>query len=89
MDTEESPAAPDPTLAGPRQPTAADSPQSSQCASGFFQGTPLADYESVTHILAGGIGGGTTAAIATPFDTIKVRMQTQVAGAEPHVSEYQ
>jgi hypothetical protein len=40
--------------------------------------TPLADYETVTHILAGGIGGGTTAAAATPFDTIKVRMQTRI-----------
>ena len=29
-----------------------------------------------THVIAGGIGGGTTAALATPFDTIKARMQT-------------
>lgn len=40
--------------------------------------SPMADYETATHIIAGGIGGGTTAAIATPFDTIKVRMQTQI-----------
>lgn len=40
--------------------------------------TPLADYETITHILAGGIGGGATAAAATPFDTIKVRMQTRI-----------
>jgi hypothetical protein len=40
--------------------------------------TPLADYETANLILAGGIGGGASAAAATPFDTIKVRMQTRI-----------
>ncbi|KAL1522246.1 hypothetical protein AB1Y20_017243 [Prymnesium parvum] len=40
--------------------------------------TPLSNYSTATHLIAGGIGGGTTAALSTPFDTIKVRMQTKV-----------
>ena len=35
-------------------------------------------HPTLTHLLAGGFGGGLTATLATPFDTIKVRMQTQV-----------
>ena len=35
-------------------------------------------HPSLKHLLAGGIGGGLTAVLATPFDTIKVRMQTKV-----------
>ena len=32
----------------------------------------------MTHLIAGGVGGGATAALSTPFDTVKVRMQTKV-----------
>ena len=43
-------------------------------------------HSTVTHLLAGGFGGGLTATLATPFDTIKVRMQTQVyaTAAQPN-----
>ena len=47
----------------------------------FFKAHP-----TLTHLLAGGFGGGLTAVLATPFDTIKVRMQTQVyaTAAQPN-----
>ena len=50
---------------------------------GAFSGHP-----TVTHLLAGGLGGGLTAVLATPFDTIKVRMQTKVyaSAADPFPS---
>ena len=32
----------------------------------------------MTHLLAGGFGGGLTAVLSTPADTIKVRMQTKI-----------
>lgn len=35
-------------------------------------------HPTAVHLLAGGFGGGLTATLATPFDTIKVRIQTQV-----------
>ena len=35
-------------------------------------------HPTVTHLVAGGLGGGLTAMLATPFDTVKVRMQTRV-----------
>lgn len=38
----------------------------------------LSAYPTAVHLLAGGFGGGLTATLATPFDTIKVRIQTQV-----------
>ena len=49
--------------------------------------TPLGEYTTLTHLLAGGLGGGLTAALATPFDVIKVRMQTKVyaTAADPFV----
>ncbi len=34
--------------------------------------------ETAVNLVAGGVGGGCTAAFATPFDTIKVRMQTRI-----------
>ena len=40
---------------------------------GLFEKQP-----TVTHLFAGGIGGGLTAVLATPFDTLKVRMQTKI-----------
>lgn len=40
--------------------------------------THLGSYATVTHLIAGGLGGGMTAALSTPFDTVKVRMQTKV-----------
>lgn len=48
----------------------------------------LNGHPTVTHLLAGGLGGGLTAVLATPFDTIKVRMQTKVyaTAAEPFPS---
>ena len=50
--------------------------------------TPLGEYTTLTHLLAGGLGGGLTAALATPFDVIKVRMQTKVyaTAADPFPS---
>lgn len=39
----------------------------------LFDGHPTA-----THLVAGGLGGGATAVLSTPFDTIKVRMQTKI-----------
>lgn len=41
-------------------------------------------------LVAGGLGGGLTAVLATPFDTIKVRMQTKVyaSAAQPYPSLY-
>lgn len=49
----------------------------------FFQ-----EHKTLTHLIAGGFGGGLTATLATPFDTIKVRMQTQVyaTASEPNPS---
>ena len=44
---------------------------------------------STSHnLLAGGFGGGLTATLATPFDTIKVRIQTRVyaTAAAPYPS---
>ena len=38
----------------------------------------FSNHPTITHLLAGGLGGGLTAAFATPFDTVKVRMQTKV-----------
>ena len=45
-------------------------------------------HSTLTHLIAGGFGGGLTAVLSTPFDTIKVRMQTQVyaTAAEPNPS---
>ena len=50
--------------------------------------TPLGDYTMMTHLIAGGVGGGATAALSTPFDTVKVRMQTKVyaTAADPYPS---
>jgi hypothetical protein len=39
----------------------------------FFERHP-----TIVHLAAGGFGGGLTAVLATPFDTVKVRMQTRV-----------
>ena len=39
----------------------------------LFNGHP-----SAVHLIAGGLGGGLTAVLATPFDTIKVRTQTKI-----------
>ena len=48
------------------------------------------EHSTITHLVAGGFGGGLTATLATPFDTIKVRMQTQVyaTAAEPNPSVF-
>ena len=48
----------------------------------------LNGYTTTIHLLAGGLGGGLTAVLATPFDTIKVRMQTKiyVTAADPFPS---
>ena len=45
-------------------------------------------YPTVSHLVSGGLGGGLTAMLATPFDCIKVRMQTKVyaTAADPHPS---
>ena len=48
--------------------------------------TPFGEYTTLTHLLAGGLGGGLTAALATPFDVIKVRMQTKATAADPFPS---
>lgn len=42
----------------------------------------LADHPSATHLLAGGLGGGLTSVLATPFDVVKVRMQTKIYATE-------
>ncbi|KAL3894343.1 MAG: hypothetical protein SGPRY_013837 [Prymnesium sp.] len=44
--------------------------------------TKLGEYPTTTHLIAGGLGGGATAALSTPFDTVKVRMQTKVYATE-------
>jgi len=46
------------------------------------------EHPTVSHLLAGGLGGGLTAMLATPFDCIKVRMQTKiyVTAADPFPS---
>ena len=46
------------------------------------------DHPTLTHLIAGGLGGGITAAVATPFDVVKVRMQTKIYAThkEPHPS---
>ena len=48
----------------------------------------LDGHPTVTHLLAGGFGGGLTAILSTPFDTIKVRMQTKIyaSAADPFPS---
>ena len=38
----------------------------------------LENYPTLSHLLAGGFGGGITAVLSTPFDTIKVRTQTRI-----------
>ena len=38
----------------------------------------FAEHPTITHLAGGALGGGITAAVATPFDTVKVRMQTRV-----------
>ena len=45
-------------------------------------------HPTAMHLLAGGFGGGLTATLATPFDTIKVRIQTRVyaTAAAPYPS---
>lgn len=50
--------------------------------------TRMADHPTLIHVTSGGLGGGLTAAIATPIDTVKVRMQTKIyaTAAEPHPS---
>jgi len=40
----------------------------------------------MTHLVAGGIGGGITAAVATPFDTVKESVRN--SRAMHHVSNF-
>ena len=48
----------------------------------------VTEHPTVSHLVAGGLGGGLTAVLATPFDCIKVRMQTKVyaTAADPFPS---